>query len=137
MPRWIIDLSAAAERDFGEIMSWTAQTFGVRQAKAYAKLIDATLEKLARDPLALPSRARDDELGPGLRTIHVAARRGASFYTPSVATASAWRAFFTTAWMPPVTRPWRNERLIRESAAPRAGPEGASTVPIGAEVSAR
>lgn len=69
---WTVDLGEAAEGDFDGILIWTAENFGPRQAEAYAKLIGAALDALAHDPSAPPSKARDDDIGPGFRTLHLA-----------------------------------------------------------------
>jgi len=71
IPRTAI-LGALAEQDFAGVITWTAENFGARQARAYARLFIETIDKIARDPLASPSRARDEEIGAGFRTLHVA-----------------------------------------------------------------
>jgi toxin ParE1/3/4 len=53
-------------------MDWTTENFGARQASAYAALIDAALDRLKDDPFAAPSKNRDDDIGAGFRTLHVA-----------------------------------------------------------------
>ena len=72
--RWKTRLSADAERDFIDIISWTAERFGPRQAQSYRDLMLEALGELAEGPEPLRSKARD-EIAPGLRTLHVA-RRG-------------------------------------------------------------
>lgn len=70
-PRTAI-LGALAEQDFAGVVTWTAEQFGARQARAYANLLIDTIDKNARAPLASPRRARDEDIGAGFRTLHVA-----------------------------------------------------------------
>jgi toxin ParE1/3/4 len=69
---WPVDLGELAEQDYDNILLWTAETFGARQAMAYGRLIEMAFGALMRDPLAPPSRSRNDDVGPGLRTLHLA-----------------------------------------------------------------
>jgi toxin ParE1/3/4 len=69
-----IRLTAAAHRDFTDIISWTAQRFGANQARLYAQVINAAIAELAGDSKVAGSRARD-ELGIDVRILPVA-RRG-------------------------------------------------------------
>jgi toxin ParE1/3/4 len=71
---WRVRLSEAAERDFADILRWTAANFGLRQAQAYRETLLAAIGALADGPDVPGSRPRDDIL-PGLRTLHVARRR--------------------------------------------------------------
>lgn len=73
-PIWTVRLSAAAERDFQEILRWTAERFGRRQANTYARVLSAALEALVSGPTIFGARRRD-EISPGLLTLHVA-RKG-------------------------------------------------------------
>ena len=68
---WKPRLARLAQRDYTNIAEWTAEKFGPRQSDAYAALIDKTLDHLAADPFASPSRNRDADLGEGYRTIHL------------------------------------------------------------------
>ncbi len=68
---WIVDLTDLAENDFVDILSWTAENFGARQAGVYAEILRAAFKTLATDPSAGLSRQRDD-IGEGFRTFHVA-----------------------------------------------------------------
>ncbi len=69
--RWTLALSGAAERDFADIVAWTAENFGARQADNYARLIENALEKLGEEPYAPPSRDRGGDIGAGLRSLHL------------------------------------------------------------------
>lgn len=78
--RWRIRLSEATEGDFVAILQWTAETFGVRQARDYRETLLAALAALGDGPDAPGSTPRDEIL-PGMRTLHVArrGRRGRHF----------------------------------------------------------
>ena len=77
---WKVHLAAQAELDFSEIITWTLENFGERQAETYAESYAETLtlaiEALHDGPEQLGAKAQDD-IGPGIRTLHVA-RRGRS-----------------------------------------------------------
>ena len=74
---WRVRLSALAELDFANIISWTAENFGAGQARIYRDTLVTAIGELARNPQVAGSKARDDIM-PGLRTLHVArqGRRG-------------------------------------------------------------
>jgi toxin ParE1/3/4 len=72
--RWDINLSAAAELDFANILDWTTQNFGARQSQIYRGVLVQTIKELAAGPDVTGSKGLD-EIMPGLRTLH-AARRG-------------------------------------------------------------
>ncbi|MBV8839416.1 MAG: type II toxin-antitoxin system RelE/ParE family toxin [Alphaproteobacteria bacterium] len=75
--RWRVRLGAAAEVDFANILKWTTENFGPRQARVYR---DTLVHALGDGPAAAGSKARD-EIMAGLRTLHVArrGRRGSHF----------------------------------------------------------
>jgi toxin ParE1/3/4 len=75
--RWRVRLGTAAELDFANIVKWTAENFGARQAKIYRDTLVQAIDDLAGGPDVAGSKARDEIL-PGLRTLHVArhGRRG-------------------------------------------------------------
>jgi len=77
---WRVRLGAAAEVDFANIIKWTAENFGARQAAIYRDTLMQAIGELANGPAVPASRSRDDIL-PGLRTLHVArhGRRGRYF----------------------------------------------------------
>lgn len=78
--RWRVRLGAAAEVDFANILKWTAENFGDRQARAYRDTLVQAIGELADGPKVAGSKARD-EIMAGLRTLHVARRghRGSHF----------------------------------------------------------
>lgn len=71
---WTVRLTAAAERDYRQILRWTIAQFGGVQAPIYAATLSAALEALADGPTVAGARSRN-EIAPGLFTLHVA-RRG-------------------------------------------------------------
>lgn len=71
---WHVQLSAAAEQDFQSIITWSAEQFGVAQARSYAEIVTAAILALEDGPDVLGNRWRD-EIAPGLRILH-AARNG-------------------------------------------------------------
>jgi toxin ParE1/3/4 len=73
---WKVRLALQAELDFSEIISWTLENFGERQAGTYAETLILAIEALHDGPDQLGTRARDD-IEPGMRSLHVA-RQGRS-----------------------------------------------------------
>ena len=78
--KWRVRLGAAAELDFANILKWTVENFGTRQARVYRHTVIQAIAELAAGPDVVGSRTRD-EIMPGLRTLHVArhGRRGRHF----------------------------------------------------------
>ena len=74
MPRWTVRLSDPAENDFDDIVAFTAERFGARQAITYQSTLKLALNALAAGPEVRGSSNRDD-VGDGLRSLHVA-RKG-------------------------------------------------------------
>jgi toxin ParE1/3/4 len=70
-PGWRVRLSAIAELDFANILSWTTENFGARQSRIYKDTLVRAIGDLANGPDVAGSKARD-EIMPGLRTLHVA-----------------------------------------------------------------
>ena len=73
---WEVRLAAQAELDFSEIITWTIENFGERQAEAYAETLTLAIEALHDGSEQLGVKARHD-IGPGISTLHVA-RQGRS-----------------------------------------------------------
>jgi toxin ParE1/3/4 len=73
---WKVRLAAQVELDFSEIITWTIENFGERQAETYAETLTLAIEALHGGPEQLGAKALDD-IGPGIRTLHVA-RQGRS-----------------------------------------------------------
>jgi toxin ParE1/3/4 len=69
--KWRVRLTAAAERDFQSILTWTTEQFGEAQARDYAGTLSAAIHALTDGPDVLTSKPRD-EIGPGLRILHAA-----------------------------------------------------------------
>ncbi|MBW7901804.1 MAG: type II toxin-antitoxin system RelE/ParE family toxin [Rhodocyclaceae bacterium] len=74
MAAWTVRLARQAEQDIADILAWTEEHFGSRQAGVYAETLTLALEALTDGPGASGAKGRDDIL-PGIRTLHVA-RRG-------------------------------------------------------------
>jgi toxin ParE1/3/4 len=47
---WPVRLAAAAEDDFQDVLRWTAEHFGDRQARVYARTLSMAFEALAAGP---------------------------------------------------------------------------------------
>lgn len=77
---WQLRLADQAELDLQDIAVWTAQNFGPRQADDYIETVTQAIEALYDGPAILGARERDD-IGPGIRTLHVArfGRKGRHF----------------------------------------------------------
>ena len=77
MARWTVRLSNPAERDFVEIVGYTADNFGARQARVYDATLRQALAALRAGPTLRGTVDRED-VGVGLRSLHVArkGRRG-------------------------------------------------------------
>jgi toxin ParE1/3/4 len=78
--KWRVRLGALAELDFANVLKWTTENFGGRQAAIYRDTMLQAIGELANGPDVAGSRARD-EIMSGLRTLHVArhGRRGRHF----------------------------------------------------------
>jgi toxin ParE1/3/4 len=75
-----VRLGDVAEVDFANILKWTTENFGARQAAIYRDTLLHAIGELADGPDVIGSRARD-EIMSGLRALHVArhGRRGRHF----------------------------------------------------------
>ena len=75
--KWRVRLGEQAERDFMDILQWTAENFGARQAQTYQRTLEASVQELANGPLIAGVRLRDEILR-GAYTLHVVrhGRRG-------------------------------------------------------------
>jgi len=80
MKTWIVRISSSAQHDFDNIVAWTAEHFGIRQASTYAATLSLAIAALMRGPQQTGVRQRDDILH-GAMTFHVArrGRRGRHF----------------------------------------------------------
>ena len=77
---WSVRLAETAEVDFQNIIDWTLEQFGDKQARVYAETLSDALEALAAGPRAIGVRERAD-IAKGLFTLHVAraGRKGRHF----------------------------------------------------------
>ena len=77
---WTIRLSAAAESDYRQILRWTAENFGLPQARIYADTLSLALKALSTGPAIIGVKERG-EIGTNIWTLHVArnGRKGRHF----------------------------------------------------------
>ncbi|SJM68982.1 type II toxin-antitoxin system RelE/ParE family toxin [Gulosibacter sp. 10] len=78
---YLIVLGGDAEDDIVGILEWSVNHFGSSVRDGYLALIEAVLARIADDPELPGSRDRDD-LGLGLRTVHL--RTGRDEVSPAV-----------------------------------------------------
>ena len=78
--RWRIRLTAAAETDFRNVLRWTSEHLGERQAHVCADALTEAIEALAEGPDLAGARERND-IGDGLRVLPIArgGRKGRHF----------------------------------------------------------
>ena len=70
---WRVRIGSEAERDFVQILRYTLETFGERQAASYKALLIEALASLSDGPQVPGSRSREEILA-GLRTLHIGKR---------------------------------------------------------------
>jgi toxin ParE1/3/4 len=70
---WDVRLSFAAEADLENIVLWTADQFGERQARAYESILKNALSSLREGPAVAGARPRP-EIAHGLYSMHAARR---------------------------------------------------------------
>ena len=77
---WSVRLASRAEKDFFEIVQWSATNFGQQQAAIYAETLSLAIGALAEGPEVLGVRRRE-EIGNGILSLHVAreGRKGRHF----------------------------------------------------------
>ena len=73
-PAFQVILAAPADRDFLEIMEWSAERFGAAAADRYELLVRQALTDVGEDPFRPGARQRP-ELRQGMYTYHLAASR--------------------------------------------------------------
>jgi len=71
---WPVRLTETAEADFVEIIRWTTEQFGERQAEIYIQTLLTALDALQEGP-DIPGVKERDDLAKGVRIFH-AARAG-------------------------------------------------------------
>jgi toxin ParE1/3/4 len=71
---WTVRLTRAAEADFQDILIWTVEHFGARQARVYAMTLMRAISALTSGPSVAGARTRED-LGSDVATLHVARAR--------------------------------------------------------------
>lgn len=78
--KWTVRLAATAEKDFLDILDWTASQFGARQHRLYAGMLIDAITALQEGPAAIGVKARP-ELGKDIYALPIArkGRRGRHF----------------------------------------------------------
>lgn len=86
MRQWKVRLTASAQADFAQIVQWTLDQFGERQALVYAETVRRALQALISGPEVIGAKARDD-IVKGLYSLHVAreGRKGRHFVMSRIA----------------------------------------------------
>ena len=69
--RWQVRLAERAQGDFTDIVRWTAEHFGARQARSYATTVRRAVKALDAGRSLIDLRCRS-ELGQDVATLHVA-----------------------------------------------------------------
>ena len=64
-------MAAAAQADFRDILTWTAERVGETQARTYAKTLSSAISAHTGSPRIAGIRTRDD-IARGVHTFHVA-----------------------------------------------------------------
>jgi toxin ParE1/3/4 len=87
-PVWAVRLAEKAEHDLLDALVWTTDQFGALQADDYLETLTLALEALTDGPNIVGSKVRDD-IGQGIRTLHVArlGRKGRHFVVFRIADA--------------------------------------------------
>jgi toxin ParE1/3/4 len=85
---WAVRLAEKAEHDLLDALVWTTDQFGALQADDYLETLTLALEALTDGPNIVGSKVRDD-IGQGIRTLHVArlGRKGRHFVVFRIADA--------------------------------------------------
>ena len=85
---WAVRLAEKAEHDLLDALVWTNDQFGALQADEYLETLTLALEALTDGPNIVGSKVRDD-IGQGIRTLHVArlGRKGRHFVVFRIADA--------------------------------------------------
>ena len=55
---WTVTLTAAADTDFQDIIAWTFEHFGDRQARLYAEILSSAIVALTDGPATIGARER-------------------------------------------------------------------------------
>lgn len=78
--QWTVRLTASAEQDYEDILTWTLHHFGELQVVIYDETLSDALGALIAGPNILGVKHRD-EIGAGIHTLHVArnGRKGRHF----------------------------------------------------------
>jgi len=70
--RWSIRVTRSAQQDVVAIRAWMHRRFGARQARTYVHTLALALQALGDEGPDLPGASPRDDLGAGVRVLHVA-----------------------------------------------------------------
>jgi toxin ParE1/3/4 len=59
-----------ADKDIHKVLTDSFRLFGLNQSQRYLEIVRIAIDSVARDPLRVSSKARDD-IGPGVRSLHL------------------------------------------------------------------
>lgn len=80
MQHWTVRLTASAEQDYEDILTWTLHNFGERQVNNYDETLSDALSSLCDVASVLGVKQRED-IGADIHTLHVTrnGRKGRHF----------------------------------------------------------
>ena len=86
MTNWTLRVARQAEVDIVDILAWTSEQFGERQARTYAETLSLALEFLQDGP-DVPGAKQREDIAPDIHVLHIArsGRKGRHFLVFRVA----------------------------------------------------
>ena len=86
MTNWTLRVARQAEVDIVDILAWTSEQFGERQARIYAETLSLALEFLQDGP-DVPGAKQREDIAPDIHVLHIArsGRNGRHFLVFRVA----------------------------------------------------
>ncbi|MCR1347005.1 type II toxin-antitoxin system RelE/ParE family toxin [Acidithiobacillus ferrooxidans] len=86
MTNWTLRVARQAEVDIVDILAWTSEQFGERQARIYAETLSLALEFLQDGP-DVPGAKQREDIAPDIHVLHIArsGRKGRHFLVFRVA----------------------------------------------------
>jgi len=72
---WEVKLTAQANQDVTDILAWTEDNFGVKQANIYSETLSLAFEALSETGLDVPDVKERTDIGVGIHVLHVARQR--------------------------------------------------------------
>lgn len=71
MTNWTLRVARQAEVDIVDILAWTSEQFGERQARTYAETLSLALEFLQDGP-DVPGAKQREDIAPDIHILHIA-----------------------------------------------------------------